>query len=623
MLLSAHAKFPVFGSLKSRNNARQARVTAAASKLNAVLERPVPVEEIVAARKHELVQDASIFETSFDEYQAATQFMQDLESLSHRLLSNLNELNTAETTLSTLAPAMPHPPAELSQEERRRKRAAAREARKAKAAPPANANTQPGISDDLDAQLAALTRAKEQLDALVENGNQVLQQHSARLGSTSTSSSDFSRKSGSVVPSRSATISHPASVETDEATSSPPQYRSANQTFDNPVGTSLSTSMMGKSSLLPEPSATARALHSKRATKYSRHRGSSQAAQVKGGSRSSLSSDATTQFMKQASSLDLLNGVGEKELATVVKDLLWLERVRAELEGIVKREPTMQEWATAVGMNTNEFAARLSAGRQAKTLMLQSNYRLVICICKKYQNRGIALQDLITEGMQGLLKGVERFDPSKGFRFSTYAHWWIRQAVTRSLSEQSRTVRLPVHMFELLTKVAAVRENLVLEMGKEPPVEVVAEKAGVPLDKIMEVLKLIQQPTSLEQPVADGDSQMQMRDMLEDDRLNPEDNLDDVMLEKDLESIITELPEREAGVIQYRFGLSGKPELTLEEIGAQFDVTRERIRQIEAKALRKLKSKQAELLGKLKDYKLAPATAGDMVARVSRGTKKT
>jgi RNA polymerase primary sigma factor len=272
-------------------------------------------------------------------------------------------------------------------------------------------------------------------------------------------------------------------------------------------------------------------------------------------------------------------------------------------------------------MDPKTFAARVSAGQAAKAMMVQANYRLVISVCKKYQNRGIALHDLITEGVQGLLRGVEKFDPEKGFRFSTYAHWWIRQAVTRSLSDQGRTVRLPAHMYELLMKIKAATAELTEEGGREPSTEALSERTGLSPERIREVVVMARPSGSLDQPVGDDDGMESMKDMLQDERSTPDEVLDEVMLRRDLKSILCQLSGREAGVIRLRFGLDGEREMTLEDIGTHFSVTRERIRQIEAKAVRKLKQKQRESVGILHEYSGGSSNV-EIAGRKSHGTMK-
>jgi len=340
----------------------------------------------------------------------------------------------------------------------------------------------------------------------------------------------------------------------------------------------------------------------------------------------SASADGTTQFMKKAASLDLLNGVSEKELTTIVKDLLFLEGVKKELRGILKRNPSEEEWARAISMDAGTFVERLEAGQRAKAMMLKANYRLVISICKKYLNKGIALEDLIAEGMQGLLRGVEKFDPTKGFRFSTYAHWWIRQAVTRSLSDESRTVRLPAHMIELLGRIQTAKADLIDELGTEPSTADIAKRANMTAERVKEILDLVRPTSSLDAPAGgDDDGMATMKDMIEDTRSSADEVLEEAMLRKDLTKIIMDLPEREATVIRLRFGLDGEVETTLEDIGAMIGLTRERIRQIEAKAVRMLRLKQREAMSVLHDYSSSSlASYGvELASRKSQGTNKT
>ncbi len=320
--------------------------------------------------------------------------------------------------------------------------------------------------------------------------------------------------------------------------------------------------------------------------------------------------------------MDLLNGISEKALTTIVKDLLFIERVKKDLRGILKRNPTTSEWARAINMDESTFTARLEAGQAAKAMMLKANHRLVIAVCKKYMNKGIGLQDLIAEGLQGLLRGVEKFDPSKGFRFSTYAHWWIRQAVTRSLSDQSRTVRIPAHMMELISRIEAAKQQLITEMGHEPSIEDIAKRAGMTPARINEIWELVRPSGSLDAAVGgDEDGGVTLQDMLEDERSTPDEVLDEVMMRKDLSAILHCLTEREAQVIRLRFGLDGERETTLEDIGVRVGLTRERIRQIESRAVRKLRMKQKEQHGVLKEYSMSEVSV-ELAGRKSQGTNK-
>ena len=267
------------------------------------------------------------------------------------------------------------------------------------------------------------------------------------------------------------------------------------------------------------------------------------------------------------------------------------------LEGVGTEDPVrmyLKEIGT-VPLLTAEEEMELARRKQAddekaKKKLIEANLRLVVSIAKRYTGRGMSFLDLVQEGNLGLIKGVEKFDPEKGFKLSTYATWWIRQSVTRALADQARTIRVPVHMVETINKMSKMQRKLTLELGYEPSVAELAKALDMTEEKVMEIMQIAREPASLETPIGEEDDS-NLGDFVADNNvLTPEDNVESVMLREHIEALLGDLKERERQVIVLRFGLEDGHPRTLEEVGREFKVTRERIRQIEAKALRKLRN---------------------------------
>ena len=290
--------------------------------------------------------------------------------------------------------------------------------------------------------------------------------------------------------------------------------------------------------------------------------------------------DPVRMYLKEIGKIQLLTYDEETKLAGIILDG---NHAQEQLQAIEEEGYEIPE------SDLEKLRELVRKGEVAKNKLVEANLRLVVSIAKKYVGRGLQFLDLIQEGNMGLMKAVEKFDSERGFKFSTYATWWIRQAITRAVADQARTIRIPVHMVETINKLVRVQRQLVQELSREPSPEEVADRMGIPVEKVQQIQKIAQEPISLEAPVGEEEDSS-LGDFISDPTaLDPYEYTAQEMLKKELNEVLQGLTDREERVLRMRFGLLDGRQRTLEEVGREFGVTRERIRQIEAKALRKLK----------------------------------
>ena len=308
--------------------------------------------------------------------------------------------------------------------------------------------------------------------------------------------------------------------------------------------------------------------------------------------------DPVRMYLKEIGKVPLLSADEEIELAQNMEDgAVAIEKINV-LKG--RLDGASEEEKAEIKEEIKTLQRDVDKGADAKKRLAEANLRLVVSIAKRYVGRGMLFLDLIQEGNLGIIKAVEKFDYKKGYKFSTYATWWIRQAITRAIADQARTIRIPVHMVETINKLIRVSRQLLQELGREPSPEEIAKEMSMPVDRVREILKISQEPVSLETPIGEEEDS-HLGDFIKDDNVPvPADAAAFTLLKEQLEEVLGTLTEREQKVLTLRFGLEDGRARTLEEVGKEFNVTRERIRQIEAKALRKLRHPSRSR--KLKDY---------------------